>query len=203
LLNCHGGAWLGSLWHRQPWRMAWHRGLLCAHLSRRLKAEDVQDMLPWIDTALFVVQGRQGLLCAVGLLLAMDVHHVHLDLRQPLRESTGLEVPELLPESSCLRSVTFDWPLGMLRCLHPAGQGPYTVPTASERFLHRLVRECPLGKSLSHLGSSPAFSVEQAGLLRGLGLEPVDARERPWMHGLSPSCFKGAPASTPPPRAPA
>ena len=25
LLDRHGGAWLGSLWHWQPWRMAWHR----------------------------------------------------------------------------------------------------------------------------------------------------------------------------------
>src|SRR5262245_49875784 len=25
LLDRHGGAWLGSLWHWQPWRTAWHR----------------------------------------------------------------------------------------------------------------------------------------------------------------------------------
>src|SRR5215217_4715089 len=41
LLDRHGGAWLGSLWHRLPWRMAWHRGLLSAHLSRRLQAEEI------------------------------------------------------------------------------------------------------------------------------------------------------------------
>src|SRR5262249_36924724 len=83
LLDRHGGAWLGSLWHRQPWRTAWHRGLLSAHLSWRLRAEDVQDALPWIDTALFVIQGRQGLLRAVDLLPARDVTHLHLDVRSP------------------------------------------------------------------------------------------------------------------------
>src|SRR5262249_51258581 len=51
----HGGAWLGSLWRWWLSPLRWHRGLLSVRLPRRIDARNLIDVLPWIDTALFLV----------------------------------------------------------------------------------------------------------------------------------------------------
>jgi uncharacterized protein (TIGR02996 family) len=190
LPNRHGGAWLGSLWRWWLSALRWHRGLLSVRLPRHVEAEAVADVLLWIDTALLQVTGRQSLRRAAALLARSGPNHAHLDIRMPILEDTLLEELSLLPESPCLRTVTFDWPLRMLRH-RPwgSGQAPHAEPAVSERFLARLLRECPLGQHLTHLGSSAPFSTKQAGLVADLGVEPVHALHPLWMHSFPPACF--------------
>jgi hypothetical protein len=134
--------------------------------------------------ALFVAQG------AVGLLAQTEVNHVSLALKLPLPEAGLLDVLAELPESPCLRSFTFSWPLRLLRRVQEADEEPSCVPAVSADFLHRLLGECPLGRHLSHLGSSWPFDAAQAALIRRLGVEPADARHRLWMHALPAACFR-------------
>jgi uncharacterized protein (TIGR02996 family) len=191
LFNRHGGAWLGSLWRWWLSALRWHRGLLSVRLPRHVEPDAVADVLPWIDTALLQVTRRQSLRRAAVLLDRSGPNHAHFDVRMPMLEGTLLEELSLLPESARLRSLTFDWPLRMLRHRRCSGSGqtPHPEPAVSERFLARLLRECPLGRHLTHLGSSAPFSTKQAGLVADLGVKPVHALHPLWMHAFSPACF--------------
>jgi uncharacterized protein (TIGR02996 family) len=190
LLNRHGGAWLGSLWRWWPSMLRWHRGLLTVQLPRHVDPGAVADVLPWIDTALLQVTGRESLRRAAALLAQAEVNHAHLELRMPMLEATLLEGLSCLPESACLRTLSFDWPLRMLR--HRGGAGPglaaQAEPAVSPGFLARLLR-CPAGRHLSHLGSSAPFGTRQARLLARLGVEPGHAPHPLWMHSFAPACF--------------
>jgi hypothetical protein len=147
-------------------------------------------VLPWLDTVVLDVTGWRGLRAAVGLLGQMEVNHVGLALKLPLPEAGLVEVMAELPESPCLRTFTFSWPLGLLRRVQEGREEPRCVPAVSAGFLHRLLKECPLGRHLSHLGSPWPFDAAQPALIRRLGVEPADARQRLWMHQLPASCFR-------------
>jgi uncharacterized protein (TIGR02996 family) len=190
LVNVHGGAWLGPLWRYGPAPAAWHRGLLCLSPPRRVGAEAFTPVLPWLDTVVLDVTGRESLRRAVGLLARAEVNHVSLALKLPLPEAGLLDALAGLPESPCLRSFTFSWPLRLLRRAQGGGEEPRRVPAVSAGFLLRLLKECPLGRHLSHLGSPWPFDAAQAALIRRLGVEPADGRQRLWMHELSPASFR-------------
>jgi uncharacterized protein (TIGR02996 family) len=188
LLDRHGGAWLGSLWRGWPSPLEWHRGLLSVRFPCRFRPEDIPDTLPWIDTALLVIQGRQGFQRAEALLAGAGINHLHLDLRRPMGEATLFRELERLPEQSCLRTLTLGWPLLLLRRISQGGES-LLVPAVGNSFLSGLVRRCRVGRHLSHLASSVPFAAEQDRLLRELGIEPVASRNRLWMHQIPPSCF--------------
>jgi hypothetical protein len=139
---------------------------------------------------------RQKLEQVVHFLAHTRLNHVILDLRQHLRESRQLDQLALLPEQPCLRTLTWDWPLGMLR----RKDKPRTTPAASNSFLTRLLRELPLARHLTHLASSAPWRAEQVELVRSLGIEPIHAEQKLWMHSLPASAFQGrdvAPVSRP------
>jgi hypothetical protein len=179
-----------------PGPAAWHRGLLCLSPPRGIEAEAVTPVLPWLGTVVLDVTGWRSLRGAIALLAQTEVNHVSLVLKLPLPEPGLLDALAELPESPCLRSFSFSWPLRLLRRVQEAGEQPGCVPAVSAGFLHRLLKSCPLGRHLSYLGSSWPFDAAQAGLIRRLGVEPADARLRLWMHQLPASCFR---ASSPPP----
>ena len=187
LLRHRGGCWLGPLWQWHPRDYAWHRGLLSVRLPSRFDPELVTPLLPWVDALTFDVAGKSCLRRAVALLSAAGVNHVVLELRQAFRESFLRDALADIPESACLRSLAFNWPLAMLR---PGESG--NVPSVSAGFLDWLLGECPAGTHLSHLASS--FPFEGAELVRGHGVEPVHARERFWHHAASPSFVQPAAA---------
>jgi uncharacterized protein (TIGR02996 family) len=190
LLNRYGGAWLGSLWRWWPSVLRWHRGLLAVRLPRHVEPGAVADALPWIDTALLQVTGRESLRRAAALLAGAEVNHAHLELRLPMLEATLLEGLSLIPESASLRTLSIDWPLRMLR--HRGRVAPALAaqaePAVSPGFLARLLR-CPAGRHLSHLGSSAPFNGRQARLVARLGVGPVHARHPLWMHAYPPARF--------------
>jgi uncharacterized protein (TIGR02996 family) len=178
LLDRHGGAWMGPLWRFWLSPVVWHRGLLAVGLTKRMPPLKIKDALPWIDTALFQVSGKRNLEHAAEVLSLSGMNHVHLDLRQSLRESRLLDLLAMIPEDRCLRTLSWDWPLGLLQ--HEEG----------EAFLVRLLGELPVGRHLTHLASSPAWSNGQASLIRSFGVEPVEASTKLWMHSRPASCFR-------------
>jgi uncharacterized protein (TIGR02996 family) len=186
LLDRHGGAWLGPLWHLCLSPLAWNRGLLSVGLSRRIAPDSILDALPWIDTLLCRIFGWQGLEHVGQLLSRTSLNHVYLDLRTPLRESRLLDLLAALPEDTCLRSLSWHWPLGMLARLDQ----PRTTPVVSEQFLTRLLHELPVSRHLTYLASSTAWTAEQQSLIQGLGVEPIHANQRLWMHSLPASRFQ-------------
>jgi uncharacterized protein (TIGR02996 family) len=141
LLARHGGGWLGPLWRWPARPVLWHRGLLSVRMPQRCDMEELVDILPWVDTALFVLYGRGGFRRVADLMARTSINHLHLDLRSQLREDTLLGMLARLPESACLRSLSVDWPLAMLR--RPGGEGERAPsrPTASEPFLASLLAE--------------------------------------------------------------
>jgi hypothetical protein len=48
-------------------------------------------------------------------LARVSVNHPYLDLRLPRGETSLLDLLLGLPESTCLRTLTWNWPLGVLR----------------------------------------------------------------------------------------
>jgi uncharacterized protein (TIGR02996 family) len=183
LLERHGGAWLGPLWRWLPTPLYWHRGLLAARFPRRFRPAPLLEMAPWLDTVQVEVRGRLTLERAVVVVAQLELNHLCLDLRMPLGEDTLLDHLAQFPESACWRSLTFSWPLGLLR--HPRG---CAVPAVSEGFLEQLLR-CPLGRHLLYLGSDFAFSAQQCAVVRAGGVVPLHAVRPFWVVGLTPACL--------------
>ena len=190
LLAQRGGGWLGSLWRWSLSPGTWHRGMLSVRLPRECDIGELGDVLPWIDTALFVVHGRRGMRSVADLMGRTSVNHLHLDLRSQMGEGTLLEMLGRLPESACLRTLSIHWPLAMLRRPEGGGDRPLSETTVSGAFLASLLGELPLGKHLTHLGTSRPFGVEQAQVIRHFGVVPVHAQPRLWMHSQPPSVFR-------------
>jgi uncharacterized protein (TIGR02996 family) len=184
MLEQDGGAWLGSLW-RWPAHALWHRGLLAFRIPRRFHHGLVLQMASWLDSLLLEIGGRQSLERAVTLVTHTQLNHLCLDLRTPLSETVLLDCLIGLPESACLRTLSFSWPLGLLH--HPEGLA-HAVPALGEDFLEQLL-SCPLGRHLSHLGSDFPFASAQEALIRSRGVEPVHAPQPWWMHRLDPRLF--------------
>ncbi len=187
LLEHRGGCWLGPLWCWQALRLGWRRGLLSLQLPPRFDPEDLAEVLPWIDAALFAVAGLGSLRSAASVLAAVGPNYAYLDLRLALREEALLDELSRLPELPCLRALTFGWPLRML--LWPVGEGAPCVPAVSDDFLRRLLG-CPFARRLTHLGSAFPFSEGQAEVVRRLGVEPFHARQADWPHDQPPSSFQ-------------
>jgi uncharacterized protein (TIGR02996 family) len=190
LLRRHGGCWLGSLWHWWLWPVIWHRGLLAVRLPRRVDAEDIADVLPWIDTVVLVVTGRRTLQMGVQLLAQAQVNHLFLDLRASMSEEHLLNLLAEIPERACLRSLSFDWPLRLRRAVEAGGLS--STPVVSEHFLERLLTQLPVGRHLTHLGSAPGFCLSQEEALTAHGVVAVDVQEQLWMHSLPPQVFCAA-----------
>jgi hypothetical protein len=177
------------LWRFWQASLGWHRSLLSLRMPGGIQEDSIGEVLPWVDTLLVVLQGKRGLLRVVHLLGAAQVNHLYLDLRRPMSESTLLEALGQIPQSVCLRTLSIDWPLPLMGWQESGEEGPRAVPRASEAFLTRLLGQCPVGRHLTHLGSSASLSARQARLVRGLGVEPMDAQDRLWMHSLPPARF--------------
>ena len=202
LLGRHGGGWLGPLWRWSAPPVLWHRGLLSVRMPRECDMEELIDILPWVDTALFVLHGRSGFRRVADLMDKSGVNHLHLDLRSRMGENTLLGLLAGLPESACLRTLSIHWPPAVRR--RPGGQGERlsSVAAASEPFLASLLAESPVGRHLTHLGTSRPFGVEQAEMIRDSGVVPALAQDRLWMHRRPPSAFRArgaAPSSARPP----
>ena len=190
LVRRHGGGWLGPLWRWPPWRTEWRRGLLTAQVRGRYGVDDLDGVLPWVDTLLLHVTGLDSLRRAVDLLRRAGANHAGFDLRNALREEAVLAELMRLPRLPCLRTVSFGWPMRMLRRSGVDAQGRRRcTPAASTAFLRRLLA-LPLALRLTHLASAWPFDAEQAAVIRGFGVEPVHANHALWMHDLQPSCFR-------------
>jgi uncharacterized protein (TIGR02996 family) len=191
LLDQHGGGWIGPLWREWCSTLAWHRGLLSVRLPRSYDPSRLAGVLPWVDTALFLLHGRTSLQRAVDLLRLGAFNHCHLDFRGQMGEQAILDVLAQSPESPCLRTLSFDWPIALLRM--PEGddeeERPLSVPAVSEEFLVALLG-LPLARRLTHLGSSRPFADEQVQVIRNFGVEPAHASDRLWMHRRPPATFR-------------
>jgi hypothetical protein len=143
-------------------------------------------MASWLDSLLMEIGGRQNLDRAVTLVAQIQLNHLCLDLRTALSEAVLLEHLARLPESACRRTLSFSWPLGLLR--HPEGLA-HAVPALGEDFLEQLLSS-PLGRHLSHLGSDFPFTSAQEALIRSRDVEPVHAPQRWWMHRQDPHLFR-------------
>jgi uncharacterized protein (TIGR02996 family) len=189
LLDQHGGGWLGPLWQWSCSPLRWHRGLLSVRLPRCHNTEDFQPILPWIDTMLFVLHGFKGLLAVADALRLCPVNHVHLDLRAQMREGPFLQGLAQLPGSPCLRSLSVAWPMALLRRQGRSSKGS-VCPSVSHGFLTTLLEKLPVGRHLTHLGSTHRFSKRQAQLIRQRGIEPLHSWDRLWMHRLPSTVFR-------------
>jgi uncharacterized protein (TIGR02996 family) len=183
-----GGAWLGPLWRWWLFVAQWHRGLLAVKLPRRFESAGIADVLPWIDTLLLTVAGREGFQRVAAFLERGQVNHLAIDLRTRMHASTLLGALAGLPASASLRTFTLHWPLRLLH--RPGGEGAVSVPAVSDGFLAALLA-APLCRHLSHLGTSRPFLAEQTRLIRRLGIEPAHAEIPLWMHRLPPAAFRG------------
>jgi uncharacterized protein (TIGR02996 family) len=194
-----GGAWLGSLWRWWLFVAQWHRGLLAVKLPRRFDPAGIADVLPWIDTLLLAVAGREGFQRVAAFLGRGQLNHLALDLRTRMSASTLLGALADLPASASLRTFTIHWPLRLLH--RPSGEGSVSVPAVSDGFLAALLA-APLCRHLSHLGTSRLFLAGQTQSIRDLGIEPVHAESPLWMHHLPPAAFRGRSSGAPPSRDP-
>lgn len=127
------------------------------------------------------------------MLAVTQINHVFLDLRQPFRESSLVDLLAKIPEVSSLRTLSWHWPLRLLHQTDRGGEDAAPTPVVSDELITMLLRELPLGRHLTHLASIPAWSPEQARLIRSLGVEPVCADSNLWMHLLPPASFRGRP----------
>jgi uncharacterized protein (TIGR02996 family) len=195
LLNRHGGAWLGPLWCWGGAGQGWHRGLLNLRVGRRLADLDIEPLLPWIDAVGLDVTGLDALRRALALLDAGMLNHASFDLRQPFSEATLLRCLGRVRELPCLRTLTFGWHLRSMRRqprLTPAGESPgRTVPALPPRFFARLVRELPLGRRLTHLASSLAWTRAQRRCLKEAGVEAVQGYDFRWTQRRPATVFGG------------
>jgi hypothetical protein len=119
------------------------------------------------------------------------VNHVCLDLRTPFSEAALLQGLAGLAESPRLRTLSFAWPLRLLSHQGEGIEPGQPAPAVSQDFLEQLLSGLSLGRHLSHLGSDFPFSQKQAVLVRSLGVAPVHAEQRWWMHHLDPRLFRG------------
>ena len=197
LLARRGGGWLGPLWRWPLAPMSWHRGLLSVRPPRGCDFEGLEDILPWIDTALFVLHGRGGFRRVADFLARSAVNHLFLDLRTQMGEETLLEMLARLPESECLRSLSVHWPLTLLRRPECEGERPLSVAAVGEGFLAKLLCALPVGRHLTHLGTSRPFGDGQAQVIRSFGVVPVHAQDRLWMHRQPPAVFRARGAAPP------
>jgi hypothetical protein len=188
LFEEHGGCWLGPLWQWTPNHLRWHRGLLALRVRPRFNAEVVNAQIPWIDTLAFDIAGKASLREVVALLAGATVNHVWLELRQPFRETALQEALAALPRSSCLRTLGFSWPLGMLK----QGEQGWNVPEVGREFLRWLLARSATGKHLTHLASTFAFEGSEVELIREHGVEPIETAQPFWAHALHPCCFHRA-----------
>jgi hypothetical protein len=146
---------------------------------------------PWVDALLLSVCCRQGLRRAFDLLGASGVNHAGLDLRQGFREATLLAELARLPEAPCLRTLSLALPYRLVRAGGPGDAGhPCRRPAFGEAFLRQLLAGLPLTRRLTHLASDPAWSPEQAALIRALGVTPAHAATELWMYDLPPAALK-------------
>lgn len=191
LLSRHGGGWLGPLWQYWLSPLSWHRGLLATQMPRHIDAADLAEILPWIDTVLFRITASRNFRRIVPMMAGSGINHLYLDVRRCLGEETLLKELAGIAESPLLRSITIAWPPRLLReHVTPGQRGFSCTPVLTDGFLRSLLTECPLGRHLMHLGSSWPFANEQVALIRRLGVEPVHAQNRLWMHTVAPSCFQ-------------
>jgi uncharacterized protein (TIGR02996 family) len=183
LLARFGGGWLGPLWPRGG---CWHRGLLAAHLDRRVGPAQLQDVLPWMDSLLFEATGREAFGRLAELLAAGQFNHVTLALRRPFGEDNLLALLGAIREVPSLRTLSLCWPPGMAR----HGEGG-VVPALSNDFFAHLVGRLPVGRHLTHLGSTWPLAPGQAGWLRAAGIAAVLTHGDPhWPHALPPASFR-------------
>jgi hypothetical protein len=169
------------------WQRWLTRGLLSARLPPKTQPVEVEDVLPWLDTALLTLTGKASFHWAVELLGAAQLNHLYLDLRRPFRALLLLAFLADVPDRACLRSLSLHWPLGLL---HRPNEAELAVPAITDTFLVALLGELSLTRHLTHLGSSPNWSNEQTQLIRSHGIEPVRAEPHFWPHRLSPTRFR-------------
>jgi hypothetical protein len=99
-----GGAWLGPLWRWWLFVAQWHRGLLAVKLPRRFDPEGIADVLPWIDTLLLAVAGREGFQRVAAFLEQAQPNHLAHNLRTRMHASTLLGALAGLSGSACRRA---------------------------------------------------------------------------------------------------
>jgi uncharacterized protein (TIGR02996 family) len=186
VLGEHGGCWLGPLWRFWLSPVAWHRGLLTVGLPRGIDPEPVACALRWAD-GLAWQAGPRGFARLGRLLQAASPNHLLIDLRRPMSEGSLLARLREMPAPPWLRTLGITWPLGMLR-----RGGTERCPAVSGDFIASLMSS-PLGRALTHLASSPAWSPRQQVLIRSLGAEPACSERRPWMHALPAASFARRP----------
>jgi hypothetical protein len=162
----------------------WHRGFLSVELDRLRVPDNLDEMLPWIDTLHFEVPGREALRWAVDLIGRASPNHVTLHLCRPFPPDTLLALLGEAPELPCLRTLSFRWPPGT--GLRTEGRVWINLPTS---FFARLA-VLPLGRSLTHLGSTFLLCEQQARVLRSAGIEPVLVRDPHWPHTLPLAVFR-------------
>ncbi|HYT93946.1 MAG TPA: hypothetical protein VEL76_34825, partial [Gemmataceae bacterium] len=158
--------------------------LLTVDLDHRTTVDDLTDMLPWIDTVQFEVTGRQAFSRAVAVLTASACNHLCLVLRRPFREDNLLALLAAIPDSPCLRSLTFRWAPGMSR----PGPPPAVLALTGSFFV--CLRDLPVGRYLTHLGSSFLLTPSHIGVLHASGIETVLTPSRFWMHAQPATAFR-------------
>lgn len=181
LLARFGGAWLGPLWQHGG---NWHRGFLSVELDRLRVPDGLDDMLPWIDTLHFEVPGREALRWAVALTARASPNHVTLRLGRPFPPNILLDLLGEVSSLPSLRTLSFRWPPGT--GLRTEGRVWINLPAS---FFARLAA-LPLGRHLTHLGSTFLLCEQQARVLREGGVEPVLVRDPHWPHTLPPTAFR-------------
>jgi uncharacterized protein (TIGR02996 family) len=185
LLARLGGGWLGPLWTEGG---RWHRGLIAARLNRRWPPERLQDALPWLDTVVFEITGRDAFRNAVAVLAAGRFNHAGFALRRPFAEERLLSMLGEILESTCLRTLTLWLPPGMARRVRRQ-----VVPAFGVAFFARLASELPVGRHLTHLGTGLALTTAQVQPLHAAGIEVVRATSPFWMHAVPPAWFASRP----------
>jgi hypothetical protein len=121
-------------------------------------------------------------------------NHLFLDLRRPVREGGLIGHFAAVGGQPDLRTLSICWPLGLISKRH--GGHRVCSPSVSGDFLAHLL-SLPSCRRLTHLGSDPGWSPMQASLIRSLGVEPVHADGRLWMHSMPASCFRAPGESQP------
>src|SRR5262245_33112305 len=137
LLECNGGCWLGSLWRFWMAPACWHRGLLSAGLPRSIAADSVAGSLAWVDTVVWQALGHGNFARLARLVELSAPKHLLLDLRRPLREDRLIEHLSALGCTPTLRTLSVEWPLGLIRKRHGGHQ--VCSPAVTGDFLARLL----------------------------------------------------------------
>src|SRR5262249_29424849 len=145
--------------------------------------------LRWADTLVWQATGHGSFARLARLIELSSPNHLLIDLRKPVREGRLIEHFAAVSGQPDLRTLSVSWPLGLIRKRHGGHQ--VCSPPVSVDFLARLLG-LPSCRCLTHLASDPSWSPAQAELIRSLGVEPMHADDRLWMHSLPASCF-GAP----------